>query len=62
MVMPYEGAPEHIKKSVKDLLERLNGLSYDDAQTVLNITMSSLQIVSTVNFESAAETESADIP
>lgn len=62
MVMPYEGAPEHIKKSVKDLLERLNGLSYDDAQTVLNITMSSLQIVSTVNFESVAETESADIP
>lgn len=60
MVMPYEGAPEHIKKSVKDLLERLNGLSYDDAQTVLNITMSSLQVVSTVNFESAAETESAD--
>lgn len=60
MEMPYESAPEHIKKSVKDLLQRLNGLSYDDAQTVLHITMSSLQFVSTVNFANEAETVSAD--
>ena len=27
--MPYTGAPEHIEKSVKTVLEELNGLSYD---------------------------------
>lgn len=57
MVMPYEGAPEHIKKSVKSLLQRLNGLSYEDAQTALNIALSALQVVSTVNSESEAENE-----
>lgn len=60
MVMPYEGAPEHIKKPVQSLLNELNGLSYEDAQTVLNIASETLRLVSTVSFANEAETVSAD--
>ena len=35
--MPYAGAPEHIEKSVKTVLVELNGLSYDEAKTVLSL-------------------------
>ncbi|BEU88710.1 hypothetical protein TAMA11512_21740 [Selenomonas sp. TAMA-11512] len=52
-IMPYDYAHEHIKKSAIDLLQRLNGLSYTDAQAVLQIVIESLGSVSTVNFSAA---------
>lgn len=58
--MPYTGAPEHIEKSVKTVLEELNGLSYEDAKTILGLVELTLTVVSTVNFPNEAEKVSAD--
>lgn len=60
MGMPYTGAPEHIEKSVKTVLEELNGLSYEDAKTILGLVELTLTVVSTVNFPNEAEKVSAD--
>jgi hypothetical protein len=58
--MPYTGAPEHIEKSVKTVLEELNGLSYEDAKTILGLVELTLTVVSMVNFPNEAEKVSAD--
>lgn len=43
--------PEHIRKAVEDMLERLNGFSCKDAEKALEITMWELKYASKVNFE-----------
>lgn len=60
MGMPYTGVPEHIEKSVKTVLGELNGLSFDDAKTVLGLAEMTLPVVSTVNFPNEAEKVSAN--
>lgn len=55
MIMPYAGAPEHIEKSVKTVLVELNGLSYDEAKTVLSLAEMTLPVVSMVKFPNEAE-------